>query len=487
MKPVGQELIYVYSCIDAVQNELNVKYVFILGQQFNLGISATPIGQFKTTPNNVGVGMMELSNLMSSYVGADNMSRRNSTWKDNASAGLPVPIHIIDKYSQNSNAVNGISVSCQVEYTDSSGTQQTAKGVTSNLWIIMNAYVKNNEPIFFTNNLNSGAPYGGGYDMQKFEMSTANFTAGNYGKFLSNSPTTQWARPNDYGTMAYIQISDFSIDQSNRFCDVSYYKFTFYPKYDAGGTIVHSTIVEKTAGNGAFTGTNTTETSPDGINDLINHLLYFGAFPANIKAIDSDFNTKVGTDILSYTVETYNTSNERLSETRIVNIACADHKGYEPIRLTWLNQWGTWDYYTFMQKSIKTIKTKGATYNPTSIEWNKEFSTPSGASYNGGKKSFRVNATETIKMNTDYVTEEHSEWFEELINSPEVYQLRERYGARTYSQGFFSPVVMPTMNEYVTPVTLKTTSLVKKTSANDGLVQYTFEVEKSRELKTQTV
>jgi hypothetical protein len=46
---------------------------------------------------------------------------------------------------------------------------------------------------------------------------------------------------------------------------------------------------------------------------------------------------------------------------------------------------------------------------------------------------------------------------------------------------------MPTMNDYVTPVTLKTTSLVKKTSANDGLVQYTFEVEKSKKLKTQTV
>jgi hypothetical protein len=46
---------------------------------------------------------------------------------------------------------------------------------------------------------------------------------------------------------------------------------------------------------------------------------------------------------------------------------------------------------------------------------------------------------------------------------------------------------MPSMNEYVRPVTLKTTSLVKKTKANDGLVQYTFEIEKSKKLKTQTV
>jgi hypothetical protein len=484
IKPVGQELIYVYSCIDAVQNELNVKYVYTLGgyRTNAIATSVSRIGQFKTTPNNAGVGMIEFSKMMSSYVGADNLSRRNSNWKGEGNDGLPVPIHIIDKYSLNTNALHGFTVTCYVEYTDSSGTQQQTAISTLTFWEMMNAYVKNNDPIFFTNSLYTGAQYGGGYYMQKFEMSNANFAAGKYGKFLSNSPTTQWARPNDYGTMAYIQMGSFDLDAMIFFNDVGYYKFTFYPEYDAGGTIVHSTVVEKNENNGAFDGNNA-----QGNDKLRNKLLYFGAFPANIKAIDSDFNTKVGTDILSYTVETYNTSNERLSETRIVNIACADHKGYEPIRLTWLNQWGTWDYYTFMQKSIKTIKTKGSTYNPTSIEWNNEFSTPTGASYKGGKKSFRVNATETIKMNTDYVTEEHSEWFEELINSPEVYQLRERYGTRTYTQAFSGPSLTPTMNEYVTPVTLKTTNLVKKTSANDGLVQYTFEVEKSKELKTQTV
>ena len=487
IKPVEQELIYVYSCLDAVQNELNVKYVFILGQTNFLGTIATTFGEFKTTPNNAGVGMMELSNLMSSYVGADNMSTGLSTWKNYGNGREDVPIHIIDKYSQNTNAVNGIRVSCEVEYTDSSGVQQRVVGQTANLWTIMNAYIKTNDPVFFTTNLFTGADVGGGYNMQKFEMSYENFTAGKYGKFLSNSPTTQWARPNDYGTMAYIQISDFDIKGKGGFNDVNSYKFTFYSGYDASGSVVSTKTVDKTRANGAFDGINTPATTPQGAYYLANHLLYFGAFPGNIKAIDSDFNDRVGNGILSYTVETYGVESNRLSETKIINIACADHKGYKPIRLTWLNQWGTWDYYTFMQKSIETIKTKSATYSPTSIQWNKAYSTATGASHKGGKKTFRVNATETIKMNTDYVTEEHSEWFEELINSPEVYQLRGRYSVRTYSVPFVAPSVGPTMNEYVTPVTLKTTSLVKKTSANDGLVQYTFEVEKTKKLKTQTV
>ena len=233
------------------------------------------------------------------------------------------------------------------------------------MWIMMNAYIKTEEPLFWTNNLFTGAQYGGGYYMQKFEMSTINYDAGKYGKFLSNSPTTQWARKYDYGTMAYIQASNFNIENKSayNFNDVTYYKFTFYPEYDAVGSVGHTKEVTRTENFGAFDGITTPNIS--------HHLLYFGAFPANIIAIDSSFSSKVGIDILSYTVETYNKDDERLSETKIINISCNDHRDYEPIRLTWLNQWGTWDYYTFMQKSTKTIKTKGTTYSPTSIQWKK--------------------------------------------------------------------------------------------------------------------
>ena len=92
-------------------------------------------------------------------------------------------------------------------------------------------------------------------------------------------------------------------------------------------------------------------------------------------------------------------------------------------------------------------------------------------------KSFRVNATEKIKINTDFVNETESEWFEELINSPEVYVL----------EGYKSDSPFPLLNTYVTPVRLLTSSYTRKTIANDKLMQYTFEVEKSKTLRTQAV
>ena len=126
-------------------------------------------------------------------------------------------------------------------------------------------------------------------------------------------------------------------------------------------------------------------------------------------------------------------------------------------------------------KSAKTTSTKGSTYQQIEGTWNESTYQVNG--FKGGKKAFRVNATEKISMNTDFVSESESEWFEDLINSPEVYIL----------DGYQSQAANPALNQYATPVRLTTSSYTKKTVANDKLMQYTFEVEKSKTLRTQSV
>jgi hypothetical protein len=80
-------------------------------------------------------------------------------------------------------------------------------------------------------------------------------------------------------------------------------------------------------------------------------------------------------------------------------------------------------------------------------------------------------------MNTDYISEDFNTTFEELINSPEVYML----------EGFQTDLAFSDLTNYVTPVRLTTSNFTKKTVANDKLIQYTFEIENSRTLKTQSV
>ena len=80
-------------------------------------------------------------------------------------------------------------------------------------------------------------------------------------------------------------------------------------------------------------------------------------------------------------------------------------------------------------------------------------------------------------MNTDFVNEDHNVMFEELTNSPEVYSL----------EGYQTDNANSNLNQYVTPVKLTNSSFTRKTRANDNLIQYTFEIEKSKTLRTQSI
>ena len=87
-----------------------------------------------------------------------------------------------------------------------------------------------------------------------------------------------------------------------------------------------------------------------------------------------------------------------------------------------------------------------------------------------------MNTTERITMNSDFVSEDDNVMFEELINSPEVYLL----------QGFQADLGTA-LNQYATPVRLMTKSFSRKTVANDRLIQYKFQIEKSKTLRTQSI
>ena len=236
--------------------------------------------------------------------------------------------------------------------------------------------------------------------------------------------------------------------------------------YDSAGGSLGSESVVRNANNGAPKFWDA---------DIAYEVLHFGCYPANLRNWSSTFQGIVST-ISYYTVQAQSIGGSAYSDTYTINVNCPTLKEYEPIRLTWLNQWGAWDYYTFTMKSSRMISTKGSTYNQLAGTWNEAAYRID--SFKGGKKAFRVNATEKITMNTDFVNESESEWFEDLINSPEVYIL----------EGFEDIVeTTSALNQYVAPVRLTTSSYTRKTIANDKLMQYTFEVEKSKTLRTQSV
>jgi hypothetical protein len=447
LTPVGQDLIFVVSNQTAVANETRVKFV----AEVYIGTAAlnpsanTPIGTFKTTPNNAGVGMFDLRNVVENYVKADNMAFNQSKYKTTVTSdSVRHPIHLIDQYSRNTNAVKFMLVRFSVEYlVGTSVVIDTSTRVNSDSFSISNGYIKHTDIL-----TKSGNNFG-------YDDSERFFLSDSTSEFLTNAPTTQYANLEDYGTIAF--ATAFNLDRIR----------LMY--YDSNNTQIGSTqTVSRTWTNGAFT--------TYALNSTYS-IIYFGCFPGNLQNWSSVFQGITSTIEGGYiTVQGIDVSSNPVTKLYTIKVNCPNGKGYEPIRLCWLNQWGAWDYYTFTQKSIKSTSTSGATYNQLAGTWNESLYRPD--SYKGGKKAFRVNATEKITMNSDFVTEDEAVIFEELINSPEVYLLKGYVsGAETTS----------VLNQYVTPVRLLTSSFTKKTIANDKLMQYTFEIEKSKTLRTQAV
>ena len=448
--PVGQEVIFVVSNNTIVAGFTNVRFIADVYISDTIPTSvtttSTPTATFKTTPNNAGVGIFDLKQVVENHVSADNMAYNSSEYKGvSTTNNNPHPIHLIDKYSRNKKAARWLTIQFKTQYTDANGDVVTPEALfaVSVDYQLFNGYLKYTDELSIFNN-------DFGFNLGNFNLSSPT------DKFLTNAPATQYANLEDYGTVAFLAPND----------NLTHIKLVYQ---NSAGIQIGTENINKNWTNGAYTNFS---------SYIAERLLYFGCFPANLQNWSGTFQGLVTAGTIqggSIVIQAFDDSSNRIAKQYTININCPNTKGFESIRLCWLNQWGAWDYYTFTQKSVRSISTKGSTYEQLAGTWNEAAYRVD--SYKGGKKAFRVNATEKIKMNTDFVSESENEMFEELINSPEVYIL----------EGYQPDAATSALNQYVKPVRLTTSSFTKKTVANDKLIQYTFEVEKSKTLRTQSV
>ena len=464
-QPVGQQVIFAVRDNTIVATKFNVKFiaeVYVGNQNISLTSTNQRIGSFKTTPNNRGVGIFDLNPILESFVKSDNIGStfgNGSRYKNNE---VTHPIHLIDKYAVSENAVRYYAINFYVQYENSAGVMFTSDPEPSNMYTFFNGVLQPDDILTV-----GQSDYG--YNMSS---PTNFFISTGGGHFLSNAPTTQYARLSDYGTLPFFNfLPQSTLDRLDKII------LTYY--WDGGSS---SQNLSQNWTNGGLTN-NTVS--------VYKKIMYYGGFPANLQNWSTtadyggnSFETAIGNGLTHYTIQGSTTKGAAtyLSELYTIQIICPNgqgfNKGYEMIRLAWLNKWGFWDYYTFTMKSTRSISTKRIPYQQQGGTWNESRFKIQG--YKGGKKNFKVNSTVKIKINTDFVTEAEGKWFEELINSPEVYIINKYDGNES------SPYASIT-NKYVEPVTLTTSNYIRKTVANDKLMQYTFEIEKSKMLRTQAV
>jgi len=126
---------------------------------------------------------------------------------------------------------------------------------------------------------------------------------------------------------------------------------------------------------------------------------------------------------------------------------------YTPIKVTFVNKFGAFQDLIFFKKSIDKTSVKGEEFKTAIFDQ----ATLTYKTYQHQRTQFMVQGTDSITMNTGYISEDYNQVIEQLMLSEQVW------------------ATFITDTEEVRPLVPKTKSFTHKTQLNDKLIDYTIE------------
>jgi hypothetical protein len=120
----------------------------------------------------------------------------------------------------------------------------------------------------------------------------------------------------------------------------------------------------------------------------------------------------------SYTIRMLDSASAVSSETLTIYIVDQCTKN-NPVRFKFMNNYGKYDYFTFLGASKKNTDIKRNNYKSDSYKWST--SGYLGNSKNRGNTQFETKLDDTINVQSDWITQAQSIWLEQLLTSPDVY------------------------------------------------------------------
>jgi len=130
---------------------------------------------------------------------------------------------------------------------------------------------------------------------------------------------------------------------------------------------------------------------------------------------------------------------------------------YSPIQMRFINHKGAPQDFYFFLKSVESVNTKSETFKRNIFNY-------SSSNYDAKihqTQTFNKNGRKRFTLNTDYIAEAYNSVIEDIMLSEYVWIFQ---------------------GNVLHPVTVVTSSLTKKTSLNDRLIQYTLEVEDANDI-----
>jgi hypothetical protein len=135
---------------------------------------------------------------------------------------------------------------------------------------------------------------------------------------------------------------------------------------------------------------------------------------------------------------------------------------YPNVRIKWKNRFGQFDYFNFDMVSREAFSTTKRTFQPQVGSW--DGSTLGYNSYDSSIENYISDSSQTLQVNTDWVSEDYNDIFKQLLVSDEIYWIYNDDGD-------------------VKPLAIKTSNLQFKTGVVDKLIRYTFDFDLGQNYK----
>ena len=256
----------------------------------------------------------------------------------------------------------------------------------------------------------------------------------------------------DYHTVAFFNGKhSFTKSGAETKSNVAHILFTLT---NPDGSIV-TDLVDNTTSNGG--------SSPDEQMTANTGLLYAGIGTQNI--IDSGSSLLDTAVVGSYMhVQFLEDDLTTAADALYYEIVADDCKGYETIRLAWVNSLGVGTILTL----VKLVQEQSQAKELISPNHGNEIDSVANAygygTWQGGLRTYNNDVTETIEASTDFILEQEGFAIEDLFTSTQVHmQVGEDWHG-----------VVVTEKDYT-----------QQTHANDKLVQYTIEIQKAHNKRVQ--
>jgi hypothetical protein len=171
-------------------------------------------------------------------------------------------------------------------------------------------------------------------------------------------------------------------------------------------------------------------------------------FPIGLGEVTNPISSSVD----FYTVQAYEDALALGTPIRF-NVECK--KKYPNVRIKWKNRYGQFDFLNFNLVSRESFNTQIRTFQQQIGSW--ESPTLSYNNYDSATQNYSADSTQTLTVNSDWLSEDYNEILKQLMVSDEIYQIYDETSGD------------------LRPITIQTNSITFKTNVVDKLIQYSFD------------